>query len=174
MVVFRILLSHYFVISLDSSISRIQLIWNVNSQLIKAGRNEMGKFMTVPRTSTWSTMGRSIRVVQCLGLMNLPMKNQPRLISSFTLSVSMDIIINCYSCSNFILVSQEKKPWRKKQKTVCCDKLKWTRSLFDCDSSSFSWKGNSQFQNRLCTLLVCLFVRFLFDPVPMYFHFNSL
>lgn len=38
-------------------------------------------------------MGRSIRVAQSLGLMNLPMKNQPPLISSFTLSVSMDIII---------------------------------------------------------------------------------
>jgi len=93
MLVFRILLSYYFVISLDGSSSRIQLISNVHSQLINTRRNEMGKFMTVPRTSTWSTEGRSIRVAQCLGLMNLPMKNQPPLISSFTLSVSMDIII---------------------------------------------------------------------------------
>ena len=41
---------------------------------------------------------------------------------------------NFYSCSNFILISQEKEHRHKKQKTIVFDKRKET-NLFDCDCS---------------------------------------
>ena len=175
MVVFRILLSYYFVISLDGSSSLIQLISNANSQLINTRRNEMAKFMTVPRTSTWSTMGRSIRVAQSLGLMNLLMKNQPPLISSFTLSVSMDIIIVTLVLISSKSLTIKEKHWRKKQKTVFCAKLKGT-SLFDCDSPFFFLEKETtiskSFVFTACLFICSSFVFILFHSARTCFHYS--